>query len=260
MNVYLITFLSLIAFISLWFLLIPLTKNVGLVDLAWGLLYVVVVWVQVIIMTPTHVISYILTAAVTLWGMRLFVYLAIRNWNKKEDFRYTQMKKKWKKFHYLNIYAKVFIFQALLAYIVSLPIQVSFRMKYTWNTWTIILLSLGVILFIIGFIFEVLADQQLKTFKSDPKNKGKILTTGVWSLSRHPNHFGDFLVWWGFFFISFSALEVQYLWAIIGPLLMSYLLRYVSGVPLLEKRYQNDEAYQAYAKITPIFVPFKRKK
>jgi steroid 5-alpha reductase family enzyme len=260
MDAYIITLIALIIFISIWFLLVPLTKNVGLVDLAWGLLYVVTIWVQVILFEPTHIISYILTAAVSLWGLRLFIYLAIRNWNKKEDFRYTQMKKKWKKFHYLNIYLKVFIFQALLAYVVSLPIQVSFRMTYDLSTSTLIILMIGMLFFIIGFIFEVLADAQLKAFKADPNNKGKILSTGVWSLSRHPNHFGDFLVWWGFFFISFSSLEINFIWAIIGPLIMSYLLRYISGVPLLEKRYKDDSAYQAYAKVTPIFIPIKLKK
>lgn len=260
MDTYLLTFLALIIVISIWFVLVPLTKNVGLVDLAWGLLYVVTVWVQVILTHSTHVISYILTAAVTLWGLRLFMYLAIRNWNKKEDFRYTQMKKKWTKFHYLNIYIKVFIFQALLAYVVSLPIQVSFKMTYEWSLVSVIVLSSGLLLFTIGFIFEVLADTQLKAFKSNPNNQGKILTTGVWSLSRHPNHFGDFLVWWGFFFISFSSLDITFIWAIIGPLIMSYLLRYVSGVPLLEKKYKDNDVYQAYAKVTPIFLPIKQKK
>lgn len=260
MNTYLVTLSALIGFISLWFLLVPVTKNVGLVDLAWGLLYVIVIWVQVITYHPNHIISFTLIIVVNLWGLRLFGYLALRNWNKTEDFRYTQMKKKWKKFHYLNIYVKVFLFQALLAFVVSLPLQVSFKMEYEWTLSSILLYVFGLLLFTLGFIFEVLADTQLKSFKKNPKNKGKILTTGVWSISRHPNHFGDFLVWWGFFFISFSSFSIHYIWAIIGPLLMSVLLRYVSGVPLLEKKYKDNPLYIEYAKKTPIFLPIKIKK
>lgn len=250
----------LIVFISIWFLLVPITKNVGLVDLAWGLLFVVATFTQLVLSNDVHILSYILTGVVSIWGFRLFMYLAIRNWNKKEDFRYTQMKKKWVKFHYLNIYLKVFILQALLAFVISLPLQVSFLMTYALTPLTISIFSLGLIVFIIGFVFEVLADAQLKTFKSDPKNQGKIMTKGVWSLSRHPNHFGDFMVWWGFFLMSFSSLDINYLWAIIGPLIMSYLLRYVSGVPLLEKKYKDNVDYQQYALKTPIFIPFKQKK
>ena len=120
-------------------------------------------------------------------------------------------------------------------------------------------LGLGIALFIIGFVFESVSDAQLKRFKSNPNNKGKIMDKGLWAFTRHPNYFGDFIIWISYFVIMFYSFDLNYVFAIIGTLIMGYLLRFVSGVPLLEKRYKDNERYQAYAKHTPIFFPKLKK-
>ncbi|MGB1097468.1 MAG: DUF1295 domain-containing protein, partial [Acholeplasmataceae bacterium] len=107
--------------------------------------------------------------------------------------------------------------------------------------------------------FESISDAQLKRFKSLPKNKGKIMDKGLWAYTRHPNYFGDFVIWISYFVIMFYSLDVRYVFAIIGTCIMGYLLRYFSGVPLLEKRYKDDPQYQKYAESTPIFFPKLKK-
>jgi steroid 5-alpha reductase family enzyme len=118
-----------------------------------------------------------------------------------------------------------------------------------------IILGLGVLFYAIGFLFEALGDYQLKVFKRDPKNKGKIMDKGLWSLTRHPNYFGDFMIWFGYSVMMLSSINMNYLYTVIGFLIMAFLLRFVSGVPLLEKKYKDNALYQAYAKKTPIFFP-----
>jgi len=113
---------------------------------------------------------------------------------------------------------------------------------------------------LIGFYFEAVGDQQLKNFKKNPENKGKIMSSGLWKYTRHPNYFGEALMWWSVWVVSMSTLSITSLYGIVGPLFITYLLLYVSGVPLLEKKYKNNEAFQAYAKKTSIFFPLPPKK
>ncbi len=142
---------------------------------------------------------------------------------------------------------------------ISLPIQSVFYVA-EGNAWYhMFALGFGVLLFILGFAFESISDAQLKRFKSLPENKGKIMDKGLWAYTRHPNYFGDFIIWISYFVIMFYSFDVRYAFAIIGTFIMGYLLRYVSGVPLLEKRYKDDPKYQAYAEKTPIFFPIIKK-
>lgn len=257
---YIYTALFLIIFMTIWYDIARIKNNLGLVDLAWGLTFVVITWSQYYLNKPTSWIPLIIAFFVTIWGGRLFIHLAIRNWNKPEDFRYTNMRQRWTSAPWLTAFIKVFLFQGFLAFIIALPLQVSMMMQYEETLFTYVLFGIGALFFIFGFIFESVSDAQLKAFKNNPKNKGNVMTSGLWSLTRHPNYFGDFLVWWGFFFIAISSLDFLMLWIIVGPLIMSYLLRFVSGVPLLEKRYADNEAYQAYASKTPIFFPSLKNK
>jgi steroid 5-alpha reductase family enzyme len=144
--------------------------------------------------------------------------------------------------------------------IVALPILLSANTDVLINQTGYIILIIGVILWIIGFIFEAVGDAQLKTFKSNPENKGKIMQSGLWKYTRHPNYFGEALMWWAIWIISMSTLSWINILGIIGPLFITYLLLFVSGVPLLEKKYKDNEAFQAYAKKTSIFFPLPPKK
>jgi steroid 5-alpha reductase family enzyme len=123
-----------------------------------------------------------------------------------------------------------------------------------------VVLAVGILFWLIGYYFEVVGDAQLKTFKKNPLNKGKIMSSGLWKYTRHPNYFGEALMWWSVWVVSMSSLVLLNLVGIIGPLLITLLLLFVSGVPLLEKKYKHNEAFQAYAKKTSVFFPLPPKK
>jgi steroid 5-alpha reductase family enzyme len=246
-------------YLHLWFFISVLKKNVGLIDIAWGLSFVVITWTVFLYTETVTIASLLILSFVTLWGLRLTYYLFLRNWSKPEDYRYVNMRKKWGKIPYVHAYFKVFYLQILLAFVISLPLQSVFYVKDGREWFHYVVLGLGIALFIIGFIFESVSDAQLRRFKSNPNNKGKIMDKGLWGYTRHPNYFGDFMIWLSYFVIMFYSFDFNYIFALIGTLMMGYLLRYVSGVPLLEKRYKDNELYQAYSKNTPIFFPKLKK-
>lgn len=255
-----IPIVSLFAFFNLAFIVAQVKKNNGLADMAWGLGFVVVAIVSLIVANTYHLYQLVITSLVLLWGLRLFFYIGLRNWSKPEDFRYVNMRKKWGKHVHLKAYFIVFMLQMTFLLIVSLPIQLSAYVDQEIDFIGYILIGVGVVLWIIGFIFEAVGDQQLKTFKSNPENKGKIMQTGLWKYTRHPNYFGEAVMWWAVWIVSMSTLSWINLIGIIGPIFITYLLLFVSGVPLLEKKYKDNEAFQAYAKKTSIFFPLPPKK
>jgi steroid 5-alpha reductase family enzyme len=179
-----------------------------------------------------------------------------RNLGKGEDFRYAKWRENWEHF-YLTSFLRVFMLQGVLLFIISTPIIKIISAPYSSLK---IIDFIGLFIWGIGFAFESAADKQLKDFKSldESEKDGHVLKSGVWKYTRHPNYFGDALVWWGFYTI---ALAVSGGWIFIfSPIIMTLLLRFVSGVPLLEKRYADDEEYQKYAEKTNIFFPWFPKK
>jgi steroid 5-alpha reductase family enzyme len=151
----------------------------------------------------------------------------------------------------LKAYLNVFVLQGFLSYIVGLPI-------ISTNTSSVqsltIINYIGILLWIIGFFFETVGDQQLKTFKAKSENKGKLMTEGLWAYTRHPNYFGESAMWWGIFLVSLAGLRD--LPFIVSPIIMTLLLLYVSGVPLLEKKYKDREDFKAYTRRTNKFFPW----
>lgn len=254
-------FLALFVFFVIFFIIAQVKKNNGLADVAWGLGFVVVA-VTALVSAGTYSIPQLaVTGLVLLWGFRLFFYLGIRNWSKPEDFRYVDMKRRWKTNLKLKAFFYVFMLQMSFLFVIALPIMVvNLNGNETLSLLQWVVLVLGIVLWFIGFYFEAVGDHQLKVFKSNPENKGKILMTGVWKYTRHPNYFGEALMWWAVWVVALSSGNVWVWAAIVGPAFINYLLVYVSGVPLLEKKYKNNEAYQAYAKVTSIFIPLPKKK
>ncbi|WP_314208358.1 DUF1295 domain-containing protein, partial [Vagococcus salmoninarum] len=155
----------------------------------------------------------------------------------------------------LKAYLNVFVLQGVLLYIVSLPIILV--MTSSINNFTVIN-SLGIAIWVIGFTFEVVGDYQLMVFKGKSENQGQLLTTGLWSLTRHPNYFGEAMSWWGIYLIT--LVELRNISGIIGPIIITLLLLFVSGVPLLEKKYKDRPDFIAYSEKTPKFLPFIGKK
>lgn len=259
---FLYVYLILLAYFTVWFVISQVKKNNGLIDIAWGMSFVVTAISSMILSGSVNIVKLVVLLIIVLWGFRLSSYLFIRNWKKEEDFRYQAMRKKWKTKLKTKAFFKVFLTQSIFSYIISLPIILTNLYSEKLNSWYHwVLFGLGIAIFIFGFIFEVLADRSLKVFKKDPNNKGKILQTGVWSLSRHPNYFGEATLWWGIGLLSISSFIPILFLGLISPLIMTILLRFVTGVPLLENKYKGNEAFEEYKKKTPIFIPsFRRNK
>lgn len=238
------------------FCLAQYLHNNSIVDLAWGIGFVIVAVTGYLLMPEKTITSTIILILVTIWGVRLFLHLAKRNIGKPEDYRYVNMRKRWgTSWAKLKAYLNVFVLQGVLLCIVSLPIFLTMTSSvdafYWWN-------GLGIVIWLIGFYFETVGDYQLTQFKKNAQNKGKLLTTGLWSVTRHPNYFGEALSWWGIFLISLTS--VSHLWGIIGPITITLLLLYVSGVPLLENKYKERPDFIVYANQTAKFFPFIGKK
>lgn len=243
-------------YFTLLFFLAQYLHNNSIVDLAWGIGFVLVAITGYFIMPQKTTASTIVLVLVTVWGVRLFLHLAKRNIGKPEDYRYVNMRKRWgHHFAKLKAYLNVFVLQGVLLLVVSMPILFVMTSStdefYWWN-------GLGIVIWGVGFAFETIGDAQLTNFKKNGSNHGKLLTTGLWSVTRHPNYFGEALSWWGIFLITLT--ELRNSWGIIGPLTITLLLLFVSGVPLLEKKYKDRPDFIAYANKTPKFVPFFGKK
>jgi steroid 5-alpha reductase family enzyme len=257
--IFLVNFISIFVFFNLFYWIAQMKKNNGLADMAWGLGFVVVAITSLIYQASYNLQTLFMTLVIVLWGFRLFFYIGLRNWNKPEDFRYVEMRKKWKTHLKIKAYFYVFMLQMAFLYIISLSIQLAHYFDYHVTIgW--IPVVVGFFIWIVGFFFESVGDHQLKQFKNDPSNKGKIMQSGLWKYTRHPNYFGEAVMWWGVWIISLGSLHPIALLGMISPLFITYLLLYVSGVPMLEKKYKNNPLFQEYASKTSVFIPLPPKK
>ena len=232
-------------------------KNASIVDIVWGFGFVVVAWtVRIAVDQGDDARQWLLVAMTSVWGLRLAVYLFVRNHGKPEDYRYRGMRKKLgPKFPLISLYS-VYGLQGLLMFVVSLPVQLG-QADPTPKIGAVAIV--GIVLWLVGLFFESVGDAQLARFKRDPGNAGKVMNIGLWRYTRHPNYFGDACVWWG---IGLVAAETGAgAWGLIGSLLMTVLLRRVSGVTLLERSLvKRREGYTDYVATTSPFVPRPPKK
>jgi len=228
-----------------------IVKNASIVDVVWGLGFVAVSWMVAARVDGNVDRQFLLVAMTTLWGVRLAVYLFLRNRGGGEDYRYRAMRKRWGSRFPLVSLATVFLLQGVLMWIVSLPVQLG-QVESTPDVGFVA--WIGVALWAVGLFFEAVGDAQLVTFKQDPANEGLVMDRGLWRYTRHPNYFGDACVWGG---IALGAAETTVgRWGLIGALLMTVLLRRVSGVTLLEKSLVKRRAgYHEYVARTSAFVP-----
>ena len=230
-------------------------RDASVIDIFWGLGFVLlaVLWYFVAEGAPAR--RTLMVALVTVWGMRLSLYLLARNWDKAEDYRYQAMRKRFGSSFWWSSYFIVFLMQGLLILIIAAPLLAAQTaespVSFTWLDYV------GIALWCVGFLFEVVGDWQLMRFKARPENKGKLLTTGLWRYTRHPNYFGDATLWWGYFCI---AAATGAWWTVFGPIVMTVLLLKVSGVSLLEKNLKKTKpGYEAYLRRTSAFIPMPPK-
>ncbi len=231
-------------------------KNASIVDIVWGLGFVLVAWAVRLRVDGLDARQNLLVLMTTVWGLRLSGYLAWRNHGKGEDFRYVAMRRHWgARFPIVSLFT-VYGLQGVLMFIVSLGVQLGQVPDSPAVGW---LAGVGVVVWAVGLFFEIVGDAQLARFKSDPSNQGKVMDRGLWRYTRHPNYFGDACVWWG---IALVAAETTLgLWGLLGAVVMTVLLRRVSGVVLLEKSLNRRKpGYAEYVARTSAFLPRPPKK
>lgn len=232
-----------------WLITLP-RHNVNLVDSLWPLFFLAAAVVYAVLAPASGLRSLVVLALVALWATRLSVHLAARNRGKPEDRRYRAIRANHTPgFVWRSLYI-VFGLQAVLAWIISLPLHAAVASPAPLNA----LDALGAAVALAGLAFESLADWQLERFKADPANRGRVLDRGLWRYSRHPNYFGEACVWWGLWLVAAAG---GGWWTVIAPLLMTILLLKVSGVALLEKDIaERRPAYRDYARCTSAFIPW----
>lgn len=242
---------TLVVFLAAWLTSLVL-RDTSVVDVFWGLGFVAAAgaaaaWTS----SSLPVRGWVILLLTVLWALRLSGHIALRNWGRGEDRRYAA----WRQAHGsawpLRSLFTVFLLQGVLCWIVSLPLQVG--ITATGPTAPTVLDAVGAVLWLTGFCWEAIADYQLLRFRRDPVNEGRVLTSGLWSWSRHPNYFGEMTLWWGFYLLAAST-PGGWL-SVVSPLLITFLLLRVSGVPMTDRLMKTRPEWRAYAQRTPAFWP-----
>jgi len=246
--------ITLGCFVLLW-LASLLRRDASLVDRWWGTGFLVLaLWYAGSRDSPAPLASWLLLLLVGAWGLRLSIHLTLRNWGHGEDYRYRAMRDRHGAGFPLVSLGTVFLLQGILTWVIGMPLYagISTPVEDTspnWLTWA------GLLVWLVGFGFEVAADLQLAAHRDNPDRRGTVLRSGVWRYSRHPNYFGDALLWWGHWLVAASAGGA---WTVFAPALMTFLLMRVSGVTLLERKLvESRPGYREYVAATPSFFPWR---
>lgn len=238
--------IAIVTFALTGWLLSFATHKYSHVDSMWSLFMVLTAYISVIFMPELSVRAWLVLIAATLWALRLSLFLTWRNWG-KEDHRYDTIRQNNEPYFWFKSIYIIFGFQALLAWAISYPLYVSItsQLPLQW------LDGAGLILFLVGFYWETVADWQLMQFRK--LQTQEVLKTGLWRYSRHPNYFGECLIWWGFALLG-AATGNPWVW--LSPVIMTFLLLKVSGVSLMEQTiHSRRPGYAEYAKHTNAFIP-----
>ncbi|HEY0908502.1 MAG TPA: DUF1295 domain-containing protein [Candidatus Paceibacterota bacterium] len=243
------------AYMTIWFVIGTTLKRNDVADIAWGVGFIVAALVPLFAYGFEADRSLLTTSLVLIWGSRLAYHIFRRNVKKPEDGRYVAWRNAWGKWVIPRAYGQIFLLQGLLLILVVMPVLVI--NTYRGGSWTPLDI-IGLAVWVVGFFFESQGDRQLRAFIKDPSNKGKILDTGLWRYTRHPNYFGEVTQWWG---LGIIALSVPYGWiGLIGPLTITFLILKVSGVPMLERNMEKNPLFDSYRKRTSVFIPMPPKK
>lgn len=243
-----IAFLVVLLMVTLlWAISVPI-RDASIIDIFWGPLFVVTAWALLPTMEGLPLKPYLVTLLVTLWGLRLAFHLITRNLGQGEDRRYQLWREHGGENWWLVSYYRIYLFQGAIALVVATPLIAAFYHPGDLGFVNL----LGMLVWAAGFVWELLADIQLVRFKADPDNRGRVMNTGLWGLSRHPNYFGDALQWWG---LGLIALTASTWWALIGPAVMTAVFLGISNDVLERGMKKRNPEYADYVTKTPKFFP-----
>ncbi len=255
LNIFGMSAIIILLYMNTVFILSLIKKNASIVDIAWGPGFVLVVVVHLLKDSLKHQSvdprQFMIASLISIWGIRLAWHIYKRNRGKPEDYRYASWRQKWGKNFILRSYFQIFLLQGFFMLIILTPALLVLNSRADRLNF---LDFIGLVIWLTGFFFEVVADAQLRQFRKNPENRGRIITTGLWKYSRHPNYFGESVMWWGIFLIALNASRGWL--GIISPLTITLLLTRVSGVPLLEKKYRGNPEFEAYKNRTSAFFPW----
>jgi steroid 5-alpha reductase family enzyme len=243
-------FLWIFIFFNIFYIISIARDDLGTIDTAWGLSFFVILCSGIQDFSSLNWRQLTLLVIVGLWATRLSGYIFYRNLKiGKEDYRYEEMRNSWGESYKITAYFKVFMLQGVLAIIIGYPL---FLVSQSDPGAFTILDGIGLSIWLYGFLVESIADYQKDRFKSNPENKGKIIMSGLWKYSRHPNYYGEAVLWWGIFLFLCSSLNFYII--IISPIVLTFLLLKVSGVALLEQKYKDHPDFEKYKNSTNAFI------
>lgn len=250
MNYYLTLAGVLFVYMSLWFVVSLVKKRNDVADVAWGLGFVLMTWVSFFLSGDAGARGLLAGVLVSMWGLRLAWHIHTRNKGKAEDYRYLAWRKEWGNWFYPRSYVQVYLLQGMFLFLIVSPVLL---INKSMGTAIGILDVLGGAVWLIGFYFEAVGDAQLSRFIKDPANKGRLMRSGLWAYTRHPNYFGEVTQWWGLWLIALSAPNGWL--GIVGPITITFLILKVSGIPMLEKKMEENPEFAEYKRRVSIFIP-----
>ncbi len=240
--------LVVFSFMLLLFIIGLVQKNNGIVDVGWGIGFILVALYTFFTNGSFTLLQIVVTILVVVWGLRLSLHIYTRNIGKSEDFRYANWRQQWGKWVNVRAFFQIYMLQGLFMILIASPIIVV--NSYSYSRFGI-LSVIGLLIWIFGFIFETVGDYQLSRHL---KRSNSIMQTGLWKYTRHPNYFGEAVQWWG---LGLMVISIAW-WGMLSPIVITFLLLKVSGVPMLEMKWKDNEDYQQYKKHTNAFFPWFR--
>jgi steroid 5-alpha reductase family enzyme len=247
--------LIVIGYMTTLFIIAMIRKDNSVADVAWGPGFIVVTWAALLINGSYGASQLLVAALVTVWGLRLGIRIFRRNRGRGEDPRYEKWRKDWGKHFVLRSYLQVFLLQGFLLLLNVTPVMIlmsAAKQSLVWFGYV------GLAVWCMGFLFESIGDYQLDSFLKDTANRGTVNNRGLWKYTRHPNYFGESTMWWGIFII---ALVAPWGWVgVIGPLVITSLILFVSGIPMTEKMMVSIPGWDEYKRRTSAFVPWVPKR
>lgn len=250
-QVFLTAVWALVIYLLCVFLLALKLRDNSIMDIAYGLAFITAASAAALAAGTSHPRFILLYTMVILWGLRLAVHLFFRKRGQGEDFRYRKWREEWGSTFLIRSFFQIYVLQGIVVLFVASPLL--YTAARPGGPLGALDLA-GLCIWSAGILFEAVGDWQLLRFKRNPANKGKIISSGLWRYTRHPNYFGECSLWWGVYLVALGSPGAW--WTIISPLTINFLLLYVSGIPMLEKKYEGNLAFEDYKKRTSPLIPW----